>query len=121
MRWIISVLTGGLVVALLFVVGPVGAAHADTCPVPTYPSPTGSYGELKATHVSCAKAAEIAQAFYSCRTKNGQTGRCVKKVKGYSCQEERTTLSDFYAAVVTCQKNRKKVKLSYRENFRVAA
>jgi hypothetical protein len=111
-------LVTALLAALLYAVAPgAPAAAATSCPVPAYPSPTGAYGELKASHVSCAKAAKVAAAFYRCRTKHGQTGYCTKKVKGFACREERTTLSDFYASVVTCQKNRKIVKLSYKETF----
>ena len=68
-------------------------AHAAKCTLPKYPG-TGEYTSLKVTHVSCADGTKVVKSFYTCRTKTGPSGRCVKKVRGYACRETRTNDAD---------------------------
>ena len=42
--------------------------------------------------MTCAKGTKVATDFHACRTKTGPAGRCVRKVSGYACREQRTTV-----------------------------
>lgn len=109
-----------VLVSGLLLVGPGGgAAHAATCAAPAYPSVNGGFtSEVKTTRVSCATAYELLAKEYRCRTGNGPSGRCVQKVMGFGCREQR--YSDFYAATfaatVTCSRHHKKVTWSYEQS-----
>jgi hypothetical protein len=72
---------------------------------------------LRVTHVSCKSGKALVKAYYKCRTaKNGPSGRCVKKVNGYSCRESRSGISVQFNATVTCKNGKKVVKHSYTQN-----
>jgi hypothetical protein len=71
---------------------------------------------LSVTHVSCKSGKALVKAYYKCRAKNGPSGRCVKKVSGYSCRETRSGISVQFNAKVTCTNGRKVVKHSYTQN-----
>jgi hypothetical protein len=105
-----------LLTGFLLVVPGASAAHAKQCDEPAYPVPNGSFSKLTAKKTTCAKAARVAVKHYKCRTKTGPAGRCVSKVKGYACNEQRTTspTGDF-AAKVTCTKGQAKVSFSYAQ------
>ena len=104
-----------LLVLALFVIAP-GAAQAATCTPPSYPG-SGYFTSLKVTKVSCTTGKSIALAFHKCRVKTGVKGRCVSKVKGYSCRETRTTISTEINGKVTCSRSGgKKVVLTYQQN-----
>jgi hypothetical protein len=113
MRLLLLALTAGFLLAL-----PAAPVQATTCAAPAYPATDGSFHpEVTAKHLSCAKAAKVMLKHYKCRTETGPMGRCVHKVKGFACLEER--YSDFYApdyqATVTCKHNRKKVVFGYNQ------
>jgi hypothetical protein len=98
-------LLAGLVAVTMVI--PTGAAHAATatkCKLPAYPSATGGFDKLTATKVSCATAKSVALAHYTCRTKHGDSGRCVTKVSGYACNELRTNTPTSFSARATCRK-----------------
>jgi hypothetical protein len=90
------------------------SAHAATCALPKY-SGDGEYTSLKVTHVSCADGTKVAKSFTACRTKTGPAGRCVKKVRGYACNEIRTNSPAEIVGKVTCRNGKRKVALAYRQ------
>jgi hypothetical protein len=91
-------------------------AHAATCALPKYPG-DGEYTSLKVTHVSCADGTKVVKSFSTCRTKTGPAGRCVKKVRGYACNEIRTSSPSEFVSKVTCKNGKRTVKLSYRQTI----
>ena len=109
-----SRLAGLIAVLALFVALP-ASAQAATCSVPKYPD-SGYFTSLKATNTTCTDARRIALAFHECRTKRGVTGRCVSKVRKYSCRETRTTISTEINGRVTCTRGSRKVALTYQQN-----
>jgi hypothetical protein len=103
-----------LLVLALFVVAP-GAAQAATCKPPAYPG-SGYFTSLKVTKVSCTTGKSVALAFHKCRVKTSVKGRCVSRVKGYSCRESRTTIPTEINGKVTCTNGSRKVALTYQQN-----
>ena len=101
--------------ALAFLVALPASAQAATCKLPKYPG-SGYFTSLKATKVSCGEATKVALAFHKCRTKKGVSGRCVSKVRKYSCTEKRTTISTEINGRVTCKYGSRKVELTYQQN-----
>jgi hypothetical protein len=103
-----------LAVALLALAVSAPSAAAKSCATPAYPG-EGSFTSLKVTKGTCAKATQVALAHYQCRTKTGPAGRCVKRVKGYACNEVRTNLPTEITARVTCTKKKRKVTFGFRQ------
>lgn len=103
------------VAALAFIVALPASASAATCTPPKYPD-SGYFTSLKATKVSCSEAKKVALAFHECRTKKGVTGRCVAKVRKYSCRETRTSISTEINGRVKCTRGSRKVDLTYQQN-----
>jgi len=68
-----------------------------------------SVTSLKVSGVRCGRGIAVVRAFHACRLKNGPTGRCVKLVKGYACQELRTNAPTQVNGTVTCRKDGKTV------------
>jgi len=101
--------------ALAFLVALPASAQAATCTPPKYPG-SGYFTSLKATKVSCGEASKVALAFHKCRTKKGVKGRCVSKVRKYTCTEKRTTISTEINGRVTCKYGSRKVELTYQQN-----
>jgi hypothetical protein len=108
-----------IVVALTVAAGasasPVASASA-TCTPPKYPG-SGYFTALSVTKTSCATGSKVAKAYYKCRTAKGPSGRCTKKVEGYSCTEKRRSTSVEIDATVTCKRGSKVVKHSYQQNL----
>jgi hypothetical protein len=108
-----------IVVALTVAAGasasPVASASA-TCTPPKYPG-SGYFTALSVTKTSCATGSKVAKAYYKCRTAKGPSGRCTKKVEGYSCTEKRRSTSIEIDATVTCKRGSKVVKHSYQQNL----
>jgi hypothetical protein len=92
------------------------ARAATTCTPPAYPS-SGSFTSLKVTKANCSKAKVIATGFHSCRTKTGPSGRCVKKVSGFACQEKRTSTPANITGSVTCKRKKVVVKIAYAQTL----
>src|SRR5262245_55163472 len=90
-----------LVLCAVVVASAPAAASAATCTPPKYPG-SGYFTSLKVTHVSCTTGKSVALAFHKCRVKKGIKGRCVSKVKGYSCRETRESISTEIDGRVTC-------------------
>lgn len=81
----------------------------------------GSYGvtyvtSITVTKVGCAAGNDVVRAYHKCRKANGVSGRCVKKVLGYACQEQRTTGPVQFSGKVTCAKGKKRVVHTYTQN-----
>ena len=92
------------------------ASASTTCTPPKYPG-SGYFTSLSVTKTSCSTGSKVAKAYYKCRTAKGKSGRCVKKVEGYSCQEKRRSTSVEIDATVTCKNGSKVVKHSYQQNL----
>ena len=93
------------------------ASAAKSCTAPAYPTPNGSFSSLKVTKVSCATGKKVTLSYHACRTKTGPAGRCVSKVRGYACREQRTTVATQIDAKVSCAKGKKKkVSFSYTQS-----
>jgi hypothetical protein len=112
---LLSVVVALTVAAGASAAGPVASASA-TCTPPKYPG-SGYFTSLSVTKTSCATGSKIAKAYYKCRTAKGPSGRCVKKVDGYSCQEKRKSIATEINATVTCKKGSATVKHSYQQNL----
>jgi hypothetical protein len=92
------------------------ASAAKTCTPPKYPG-SGYFTSLSVTGTSCATGSKLAKDYYKCRTAKGPSGRCTKKVNGYSCRETRKSIATEINAKVTCKKGRATVKHSYQQNL----
>ena len=93
-----------------------GASAAKSCTAPAYPGGMGTFSSLKVAKVSCATGKKVTLSYHACRTKTGPAGRCVGKVRGYACREQRTTVATEISAKVQCQKGKKKkVSFSYTQ------
>jgi hypothetical protein len=92
------------------------ASAAATCKTPAYPG-SGYFTSLSVTKTSCATGAKIAKAYYKCRVAKGPSGRCTKRVSGYSCKETRKSIATEINARVTCKNGSKVVKHSYQQNL----
>ena len=92
------------------------ASAAKTCTPPKYPG-SGYFTSLSVTRTSCSTGSKIAKAYYKCRTANGLSGRCVKKVAGYSCQETRKSIATEINATRHLQEGQGTVKHSYQQNL----
>lgn len=124
-RSLAGILTPALACALAAVlVAPV--AHAGsarprykTCDVSKVAARLGptSVTSLKVSGVRCGVGITVVKAFHACRLKNGPTGRCVKLVKGYACQELRTNAPTQINGTVTCRKRGKTVFHRYTQNL----
>ena len=95
--------------------GPVASA-AKTCKTPKYPG-SGYFTSLSVTGTSCSTGSKIAKAYYKCRTAKGPSGRCSKRVSGYTCKETRKAIATEINAKVSCRKGRATVKHSYQQNL----
>jgi hypothetical protein len=108
-----------VVVALVVATGasasPVASA-AKTCTPPKYPG-SGYFTSLSVTKTTCATGSKVAKDYYKCRTAKGPSGRCVKKVDGYSCTEKRNSIPTEINATVTCKRGSKVVKHSSQQNL----
>jgi hypothetical protein len=109
-----------LLIAVLLA-APAGAARphahaAKTCKPPAYPG-NGSFKSLKATKTTCSKAGKVAVAFTKCRTKKGPAGRCVTKVLGFACAEQRTSVATQIDGKVSCRRGSVKVALTYAQSL----
>ena len=91
------------------------AGAARNCPTPKYPG-SGYFTSLRATGTSCSTGKKVMLAHYRCRVAHGASGRCTRKVLGYSCTEKRNTISTEIDALVTCKRSGRKVVYSYQQN-----
>ncbi len=104
-----------LVLCAVVVASAPAVASAASCTPPKYPG-SGYFTSLKVSKVSCSTGKSVTLAFHKCRTKKGITGRCVSKVKGYSCRETRQSIATEIDGRVTCTRGSRKVSLTYQQN-----
>jgi hypothetical protein len=84
------------------------------CRNASVPYPGGSLSEFEQANTTCSAAVEVARAHTQCRLSHGRKGRCVVKVLGYSCREERTS-GTTVEGTVTCQSALKRVRFTFRQ------
>jgi hypothetical protein len=104
-----------LLTAIALIAAAPAGARAATCDVPPYPDASGEWTSLKVAKVNCAEGKRVLDAFHACRTKTGASGRCVRKVRGYACSEQRTTTGGQISASATCKKGSRKVTFAFRQ------
>lgn len=113
-----------LIAVAVAVLAPAGAAQAaptataaKTCDITAVATTLGAtqVTSLSVTKTTCPKGIKLVKAYQKCRTANGVSGRCVKKVQGYACREQRTTAGAEFTASVTCVNGKKTVKHAYRQ------
>jgi hypothetical protein len=90
------------------------ATAAKSCRV----GDTRSYGTTYVTSISvsgtsCRSGRRVIRAFHACRP--GKSGRCNKRVSGYSCSERRVSGRTQYDSRVTCRNGSKVVKHTYTQ------
>jgi hypothetical protein len=90
------------------------ATKCDVTKVATTLGPT-EVTSLTVTKTTCKTGIDVVKAYQACRLKNGVSGRCVKKVKGYACREVRSSGPTEFTATATCTKKKVVVKHSYRQ------
>lgn len=95
------------------------AAAAKTCDIRGAEATFGptSVSSLSVTGVSCDEGKKVVRAYYRCRTANGVSGRCVRKVRGLACREQRTTVGNQFDASVTCTKRGVSVRHRYSQTI----
>ncbi|MGI9098611.1 MAG: hypothetical protein ACR2H2_09020 [Solirubrobacteraceae bacterium] len=110
---IVAVLAALAVAALA---GP-SAAHAASCTPPKYPG-SGYFTSLAVTNASCATGRRLVKAYYSCRIRKGKTGRCTRKVLGYSCKEtKRVAIPTELNGRVSCKRGARRIVHTYQQNL----
>ena len=90
------------------------AKKCDITKVATTLGPT-QVTSLSVKKTTCKTGIAVVKAYHRCRTAKGVSGRCVKKVQGYACREQRTTGPTEFSATVTCVKGKVTVKHAYRQ------
>lgn len=94
-----------------------GTARADqSCSPPTYPG-SGYFTSLSVHRTSCTTGRKVALAYYHCRVKQGKSGRCHRRVLGYSCKERRVTIPTEIDSRVTCHRGSATVVHTYQQNI----
>jgi hypothetical protein len=111
-RLAIGALAVGLLIAALL---PATSAARD-CTPPDYPG-SGYFTSLAVKGVGCAKGKRLALAYYRCRTETGKAGRCSRRVKKFSCTEEREAIATEINGRVRCKRGAKRVTHTYQQNL----
>lgn len=93
------------------------SARPKTCDISGVSDRLGptSVSSLKVLHARCDRGISVVRAFHSCRLAQGTSGRCVRLVKGYACNEIRTSAPTQFSATVTCKKDRASVVHRYTQ------
>jgi hypothetical protein len=94
------------------------SAHAKSCAQSRLPGGNGYITSLDVTKVSCTKGRRLALAHYRCRRAKGKTGRCTRKVLGYSCREttrRQTRTPPEINARVSCKRGARRVVHTYQQ------
>jgi hypothetical protein len=106
-----------LALAASLAVGSAAAAGpaARSCSPPKYPG-LGYFTSLTVKGVGCTTGRKLAVAYYRCRTRTGRTGRCHRRVLGYTCRETRATIPTEINARVTCRLGHRTIIHTYQQN-----
>lgn len=96
---------------------PARPARPTTCDISGVADRLGptSVTSLKVTHLRCGRGISVVRAFHACRLANGPSGRCVRLVRGYACQEIRTNGPTQFTATATCRKDNATVVHKYTQ------
>lgn len=123
-RLLISVAMACVVTPALLLAAPLGPASAGSCPPPPAAADgtTQYVNDMKVKHLSCKQALKVAEAFQTCRHKNGPSGYCVKRIqKGFGCGEDRQSYGDYYSSSTTCSRKKgdttQKVSFQYNQAY----
>ncbi len=113
-------LSGGLAVAAGASASAVPVAHAaKNCGSTSNQGSLrgGYYLSLTVAGTTCAGGQKVQVAYQNCRLKAGLAGRCHAKVLGYTCKEQRQSISTQITAKVSCASGHKKVGYTYQQNL----
>jgi hypothetical protein len=110
-----------VVFAAVLLASPAGAAASTKptkcTPPKTFPEAGGKFTSLTALGTTCKTATSLATAVAKCQAANGKGGRCVKKVSGYACTEQATTVGTVRTSKLRCVK--KAVVVTFGETRQV--
>lgn len=102
-----------------FAASPASAAtpRSKSCDISAVADRLGptSVSVVKVTGTRCPNGIAVVKAFHACRLANGPSGRCVRRVKGFACMEQRTGSTPQFTALVTCKKDRATVSHRYSQ------
>jgi hypothetical protein len=107
-----------LLAALAAFSGSAQAASTKACGSATLPTLAGGYiYQLKVKGTSCTTGRKVQVAFQACRLKHGRSGRCTKKVDGFTCKEAARSVSlDSFFTAVTCKKGSARINYAFQQN-----
>jgi hypothetical protein len=113
----LAALTVALAVAIPSAHAARATARPKTCDISKVADRLGptSVTSLKVLHLRCDRGIAVVRAFHACRLANGVSGRCVRLVKGYACNEQRTNGPTQFSALVSCAKGRARVTHRYTQ------
>ncbi len=77
----------------------------------------GYYLGLNVKGTGCATGRRVQAGWQSCRLKHGLAGRCTARVAGFSCHEQRQSISIQITARVSCRRAGKTVGWTYQQNL----
>lgn len=111
-----------LLAALLVAAGAPSVASAKSCGLSSAeqggsrPSSLGAtyVTSLRASGTSCGRAKRVVRAFNRCRP--GKAGRCNRRVRGYSCSENRSNGVGQYQSTTKCRNGGRTVRFTYTQN-----
>ena len=127
-RRIVPLAAAALTSALLIVPGVSGAATTKTCKLSgsaaqklgaTYVTYTTGRGGYKVRGTSCTSGKAVIKSFHACRKEHGVSGRCTRKVRGYSCTDKRPAslkIPGSFEGDVVCSSGSKRVTHHYQQN-----
>jgi hypothetical protein len=110
---------GGLALAGTSAAAPVIAHAARNCGSTSNQGSLrgGYYLGLAVSGTTCSAGQKVQVAFQNCRLKSGAAGRCHAKVLGYTCKEQRQSISTQITAKVSCTNGHKKIGYTYQQNL----
>jgi hypothetical protein len=77
----------------------------------------GYYQFLVVSGTTCSAGQKVQVAYQNCRLKSGLSGRCHAKVLGYTCKEQRQSISIQITAKVSCTHSHRKINYTYQQNL----
>jgi len=127
-RRIVPLAVAALTSALLLVPSVSGAATTKTCKLSasaaqklgtTYVTYATGKGGYKVRGTSCANGKAVIKSFHACRKDKGVSGRCTRRVRGYSCTDKRPSslrIPGSFEGNVVCSSGSKRVIHHYQQN-----
>ena len=127
-RRIVPLAAAALTSALLIAPGVAGAATTTTCKLSasasqklgaTYVTYATGKGGYRVRGTSCANGRLVIKSFHACRKDKGVSGRCTRKVRGYSCTDTRPSRlkgPGSFESDVVCTNGSRRVTHHYQQN-----